>query len=164
MMQQSKSSFIKKYFANILVIGSLLFGLGISSTRGEEYNVLIEKNLFSPARQKWVTPPKTPPKKQINKALMPELSGTIISDNKKLAVLSFRQAPAPISTSTKTIRRTLGKKGKSVPAAPVVTPRSNNSRVLSVGDRFGDYRLLAIEEKQVTLECDGEKIQLYTRR
>jgi hypothetical protein len=163
----TKRGLMKPYYIKhvmLFVTGWVLLNPEISSATGEEYNIIIEKNLFSPTRQKWVTPPKTPPKKQISKAMMPELSGTIISDKKKVALLSFRQPPASISTSTRSTRRTPGKKGKSVTPAPVVTPRSNNSRILSVGDRFGDYQLVAIEDKQVTIECDGEKIQLNTRR
>ena len=94
--------------------------------------------------------------------MLPELCGTIISGDSKLAVFSFRkspwQTPTPVSRSMK------GNNGKSAPVAPVVAPRSTDSRILSIGDRFDDYRLVAIEDKQVTLDCDGEKIQLATQR
>jgi hypothetical protein len=167
-----KSDFMKNYCAKIFIIGCSCFFLGSVSSPAEDYTVIIEKNLFSPTRKKWVTPPKTPAKKQISKAMMPELCGTIISDDKKLAVLSFRRSTAGpvIKTSSKQTKQTKQtRKSKRTirsrkPSAPATASRTTDTRIVSVGDRFGDYRLVAIEDKQVTLEYDGQKIQLYTQR
>ena len=96
--------------------------------------------------------------------MMPELCGTIISENTKLAVLSFRQSPSPLSKTSSKRGKTSRKARRPSATAPIITPRTTDTRIVSVGDRFGDYRLVAIDDKQVTLEYDGQKIQLYTQR
>lgn len=101
--------------------------------------------------------------------MMPELCGTIISDDKKLAVLSFRQrTPVAVSKTrskrSRKTRKTRTSRKSRKRSVPAIAPRTTTTHIVSVGERFGDYRLVAIEEKQVTLEYDGQKMQLYTRR
>lgn len=162
-------------FIIVLLLGGLLCVPGQSSAKEEDYTLIIERNLFSPTRKKYVTPPKKPYKKRLTKAMMPKLLGTIISEDKKLAVFSvqksrgrkvsrFRKTSAKQPRISK--RRTKGKKPKRPRRAPspAIARRITDSRVVAVGERFGDYRLLAIDDKQVTLEHAGQKIQLSTLR
>jgi hypothetical protein len=100
--------------------------------------VMVEKNLFSEDRKP--TPPETAaPKAQaakpgINpKAL--QLDGVFIHGDSKRAILRFKgQMPG-------------SEKGKATPFATV-----------REGEKIGDYQVLKIEPKRVTLEKEGENI------
>jgi hypothetical protein len=161
MTGKSKRHVTKKKLTKIIIVGCLVFLLGPSSAKGEEYTtIIVEKNLFSPTRQKWVTPEKVPPKKEINKSLMPELCGTIVTKNKKVALFRFSQssqAAQPVQPQKTHIRRKARKAG----TPPAVSPRTFITRSYCVGDIINGCLLAKIKEDRVRLECEGEKIRLF---
>ncbi len=102
--------------------------------------IMVEKNLFSEDRKP--TPPESaPPKAQTAKpGVNPktlQLDGVFIHGDSKKAVVRFKgQAPGT-------------DKGKTAPFATV-----------REGEKVGDYQVLKIEPKRITLEKDGENIVL----
>lgn len=180
-LHECRIRFMKTPFTMVLLLGGLLCFPGQSAAKAEDYALIIEKNLFSPTRKKYVTPPKKPRGKRITKAMMPKLLGTIISEDRKLAVFSVQKSRGrKVSRFRKTSakrpwiskRRTKSKKQKRARRprrprrvrAPVIARRVTDTRIVGIGERFGDYRLIAIDDKQVTLEHAGQKIQLSTQR
>jgi hypothetical protein len=112
-----KSIFKNYFYGIIVIIFSLL--LHKHSMAGESsYNISVEKNLFSPARKKWVIPEKTEQKRVVKKILdknkMPILRGVVISDQEKLAVVQFH---------------TISKKAG----------RMSGQGLFAIGDSLGDF-------------------------
>jgi len=160
MTGEIKSYFIKKSFTKIFILGCLIFFFGNSSAKGEENNIIIEKNLFSPTRQKWVTSQKAPPKKEINKALLPELCGTIVTDSKKVALFRVSQSAQPAQPAPP-VKFSKGRKVSKANAVTTVSPRTFTTRSYCVGDTINGCMLAKIRENRVRLECGGEKVRLY---
>ncbi len=105
--------------------------------------LMVEKNLFAPDRK----PPLPELADTSAKAAKPgmaignvQLDGVIIQSNLKRAVLRMKNQPAG----------TVGKKGQ--PASPFVTVRE--------GQMVGDYRVLKIESKSISLEKDGQTVTI----
>lgn len=121
----------------LAMLGALTSALPASSARAP---VMVEKNLFSEDRKP--TPPESvAPKPQASKpGVNPkslQLDGVFIHGDSKTAVVRFKgQVPGM-------------EKGKMTPFATV-----------REGEKVGDFQVLKIEPKRITLEKDGENIVL----
>jgi len=162
-MKRKKRSTLKKTLhLRIFITVCVLLFFGSSIAKSEENNIIIEKNLFSPTRQKWVTPQKgTSPKIEVNKALLPELCGTIVTNKQKVALLRSKQAPQNLQGVAPN-RFNKGHIANHVkPGAAAITPRISNTSSYCVGDTINGCMLAKIRENRVRLDCDGELVRLY---
>jgi hypothetical protein len=162
MIGKIKRDFNKSHHLSVrisIAVCAVLF-LVNSSAKSEENNIIIEKNLFSPTRQKWVTPEKVPPKKEVNKVLLPELCGTIVTKKEKIALFRNRQAPQKMQVvaPTRLNKRHPAKQEKQNAA---ISPRTSITSSYCEGDIINGCLLAKIRENRVRLDCDGELVRLY---
>ena len=137
----------------------LLF-LGSSAAMSEENNIIIEKNLFSPTRQKWATPEKAPSRKEVNKTFLPELCGTIVTNKQKIALLRNKQVPQHLQ-ATAPNRFNKRNIANQVRPGAAITPRTSNISSYCEGDIINGCMIANIRENRVRLDCDGELVRIY---
>ena len=105
-----------------------------NSTRPKlaNYDIIIEKNLFSPDRKKWVSEPPAKPGAQMAKKELNDLTllGTIISGNQRYAVLRTKKE----------------------------TAAQSSMQPYAKGDYVQGYFIKDIEEKKVTLLDETENL------
>lgn len=125
----------------LVTSGILLAGIVLGSSSCHSAPLMVEKNLFSQDRKP--PPPDTATASAPGKPGMPvtniQLDGVVIHGNTRKALIRLKAQPGG----------GVGPKGQKKPQSPFVTVRENQ--------QVGDYRVLKIEPKSVSLEKDGQK-------
>lgn len=135
----------------------LVAGLGVYAQ--DDYQHIVDRNPFDPDRgqveevEETEAPEETRIVEEGHNFI---LDGTMIFDDRRLAILSYREAEATNKPERTRSRIRRMRRGQS-------TPQSNasvTSKILHLNDEFQGYTLVEIRTDSVTLRGDGKQIEL----
>lgn len=129
------------------------------SVCANEYDIIIEKNLFHDQRQKWEME-KSQAKGSSSQSGSKEnqnidqinLFGTVIKDSHSYAVMRVTQASAQLAAQRKASRRGSQAAGDDQRGAPEGEKSQQNNRPYAVGDFISGYQVFEIRPESVLLQ------------
>jgi hypothetical protein len=144
-----------------VVIATLILASAtcVVSVCANEYDIIIEKNLFHDQRQKWEME-KSQAKGSSSQSGSKEnqsidqinLFGTVIKDSHSYAVMRVTQASAQLAAQRRASRRGSQAAGDDQRAAPEGEKSQQNNRPYAVGDFISGYQVFEIRPESVLLQ------------
>lgn len=140
------------------------------SAYADEYDIIIEKNLFHDQRQKWEME-KSPIKGSSSQSGPREnqnidqinLFGTVVKDSHSYAVMRVTQAPAQRAAQRRAARRGSQGAGDARRGVPGGEKSQENKRPYAVGDFISGYQVFEIKPESVLLQdpYDNKRYEIF---